>query len=210
MTKPERQCTPDELAACVVGWLSSLACRRSDGPTPTASGRGLAEWSEAEVARRRDGRPDRPRPGDGSQASSTQARHDLARPRVLHRRPARPAAGAQGAGGPRRLTEPDVLRSALAAVTRRPWSSLAADPVSPRPSRPADGAPTSSSRRLSAPAPVASTSTARAAGLSRGAYLDRLIDGAPVSPADRAAGVRARSTRPPSEAGPPQSRHQPS
>jgi hypothetical protein len=90
------------------------------------------------------------------------------------------------------LTESDVLRSALAVALGEPKAS----------SRPAAvGLVSSGQRRLNAklsvrlPVPVARRLDldARGAGLSRGAYLMRLIDGAPrvVPSAERTAGFAA-------------------
>jgi hypothetical protein len=88
------------------------------------------------------------------------------------------------------MTESDVLRGALAAA-------LENDMVEPTPMT--DGAYVGASIKLSVrlPRPAAHRldHQARAAGLSRGAYLSRLIQGAPpvVASADRRAGFAALS-----------------
>ena len=86
------------------------------------------------------------------------------------------------------VTESDVLRSALAAAlgtSRGVLSDPANDPTSGSPSV----AHVKLSVRLMRPAAYRLDQDARAAGLSRGAYLARLIQGAPpvASSADRAA-----------------------
>jgi predicted HicB family RNase H-like nuclease len=88
------------------------------------------------------------------------------------------------------VTEADVLRSALAAT-------LDSDAIAQF--RENDESPAEGSTKLSVRLPrrVAHRldHQARAAGLSRGAYLSRLIDGAPtvMAAADRAAGAAALS-----------------
>jgi hypothetical protein len=100
----------------------------------------------------------------------------------------------------RRMTEADVLRSALAVA-------LAADPSiaiiqdtdfggGPSPTPPTSPTPqVKLSVRLTRPASQRLDRQARAAGLSRGAYLSRLIDGAPpvTASADRKAASAALS-----------------
>jgi hypothetical protein len=88
------------------------------------------------------------------------------------------------------MTESDVLRSALAAALGPTQTS----PCGPDAAR---GKPTATqvklSVRLARPAAHLLDQNARAAGLSRGAYLARLIHGAPpvMSSADRAEACRA-------------------
>jgi hypothetical protein len=94
----------------------------------------------------------------------------------------------------RRMTESDVLRSALAAA-------LDADPCIAITQKTgfADGPPPTPhvklSVRLTRPASQRLDRQARAAGLTRGAYLTRLIDGAPpvTASTDRAAAAAALS-----------------
>ena len=94
----------------------------------------------------------------------------------------------------RRMTEADVLRSALAVA-------LDADPSVAITQKTgfADGQPPTPqvklSVRLTRPASQRLDRQARAAGLSRGAYLTRLIDGAPpvTASADRKAAAAALS-----------------
>lgn len=90
-----------------------------------------------------------------------------------------------------RLTESDLLRSTLAAA-------LGSDRSDPSPSSGAtDGLAisvrTKLSVRLAKPAAYRLDQNARAAGLSRGVYLARLIDGAPtvIASSDRAAMCKA-------------------
>ena len=88
----------------------------------------------------------------------------------------------------RGMTESDVLRSAL-AVALSVDGSAAAD----LPSITAEDSPTTThvklSVRLSRPVAHRLESNARATGLSRGAYLTGLIDGAPaITPAEHHAG----------------------
>jgi len=90
------------------------------------------------------------------------------------------------------VTESDVLRSALATSLgdgRTRLSGPASDAVGGRPT----ATPVKLSVRLARPAANLLDQNARAAGLSRGAYLARLIHGAPpvMSSADRAAACRA-------------------
>jgi hypothetical protein len=93
------------------------------------------------------------------------------------------------------LTESDVVRGALAAALDGPGGST----TTPAPFVTNDGvAPTSKvnlSVRLTRAAALRLDSNARAAGLSRGAYLMRLIDGAPsvAASADRKAAAAALS-----------------
>ena len=104
----------------------------------------------------------------------------------------RPALAARAAE--RRMTESDVLRSALAAA-------LDADPSTDGTQDIAlgDDKPPTSQVKLSVRLPRLASQRldrqARAAGLSRGAYLTRLIDGAPpvTASADRAAAAAALS-----------------
>jgi hypothetical protein len=89
------------------------------------------------------------------------------------------------------VTESDVLRSALAAALH----AASAAPHGPAPS----AAPSQSLLKLSTRLPRSAAERldrqARAAGLSRGAYLKRLIDGAPpvVAATDKAACAAALS-----------------
>ena len=90
------------------------------------------------------------------------------------------------------VTESDVLRSALATSLgdgRTGLSGPANEAVGARPT----ATPVKLSVRLARPAAKLLDQNARAAGLSRGAYLARLIHGAPpvMSSADRAAACRA-------------------
>ena len=90
------------------------------------------------------------------------------------------------------VTESDVLRSALAAALG-PARTSASGPANDA----ARGQPTAAQVKLSVrlgwPAAHLLDQNARTAGLSRGAYLARLIHGAPpvMSSADRAAACRA-------------------
>ena len=104
----------------------------------------------------------------------------------------RPALAARAAE--RRMTEPDVLRSALAAVLDADPSTDVTQDIALGDDKP----PTSQvklSVRLTRLASQRLDRQARAAGLSRGAYLTRLIDGAPpvTASADRAAAAAALS-----------------
>ena len=94
----------------------------------------------------------------------------------------------------RRMTESDVLRSALAtALDADPSTDVTQDIAL------GDGPPPTPqvklSVRLTRPASQRLDRQARAAGLSRGAYLTRLIDGAPpvTASADRKAAAAALS-----------------
>ena len=90
------------------------------------------------------------------------------------------------------VTESDVLRSALAVVLGDPGAHLRSPGVaSAASSRTAPHVKLSV--RVSAPAARRLDLNGRAAGLSRGAYLMRLIDGAPpvIPLAERAAGFAA-------------------
>lgn len=94
----------------------------------------------------------------------------------------------------RRMTESDVLRSALAvALDAAPSAAVTHDIAL------CDGPPPTPhvklSVRLTRPASQRLDRQARAAGLSRGAYLTRLIDGAPpvTTSADRKAAAAALS-----------------
>jgi hypothetical protein len=110
-------------------------------------------------------------------------------------------AGLAARAAERRLTESDVLRSALAvALDADPSRAIAQDtdrgggPLPTTPPTP----PTPHvklSVRLTRPASQRLDRQARAAGLSRGVYLTRLIDGAPsaTASADRAAAAAALS-----------------
>jgi hypothetical protein len=100
----------------------------------------------------------------------------------------------------RRMTESDVLRSALAAaldadpsiaITQDVDFGGGASPTPPTLPTPQ----VKLSVRLTRPASQRLERQARAAGLSRGAYLTRLIDGAPpvTASADRAAATAALS-----------------
>ena len=92
------------------------------------------------------------------------------------------------------MTESDVLRSALAAALG--GGQYAAESPSARAGDPPPAtAHIKLSVRLSRWAALRLDRHARAAGLSRGAYLSRLIDGAPpvIASADRAAGFAALS-----------------
>jgi len=100
----------------------------------------------------------------------------------------------------RRMTESDVLRSALAvALDADPSIASTQDPDfggSPSPTLPTSPTPhVKLSVRLTRPASQRLDRHARAAGLSRGAYLTRLIDGAPpvTASADRKAAAAALS-----------------
>lgn len=92
------------------------------------------------------------------------------------------------------LTESDVLRSALAAALGAP------DVASPTPASPRERSPVRRHVKLSVRASHMSAyrldMNGRAAGLSRGAYLMRLIDGAPpiIPSAERIAGFAALNT----------------
>lgn len=94
----------------------------------------------------------------------------------------------------RRMTESDVLRSALVAALDADPSTDVIDDIAL-----GDGPPTTPqvklSVRLTRPASQRLDRQARAAGLSRGAYLTRLIDGAPpvTASADRKAAAAALS-----------------
>ena len=104
----------------------------------------------------------------------------------------RPALAARAAE--RRMTESDVLRSALAAVLDADPSTDVTQDIALGDDKP----PTSQvklSVRLTRLASQRLDRQARAAGLSRGAYLTRLIDGAPpvTASADRAAAAAALS-----------------
>ena len=113
----------------------------------------------------------------------------------------RPALAARAAE--RRMTESDVLRSALAAaLDADPSIAGTQDPDfggGPSPTLPTlPTSPTSQvnlSIRLTSLASQRLDRQARAAGLSRGAYLTRLIDGAPpvTASADRKAAAAALS-----------------
>jgi hypothetical protein len=89
----------------------------------------------------------------------------------------------------RSLTESDVLRSALAAALQDDPTGRSPAAVGPSPRAPL----VKLSTRLPRTAAERLAQQARAAGLSRGAYLTRLIDGAPpvVASADRAASAAA-------------------
>jgi len=109
---------------------------------------------------------------------------------TLDLRGLRPALAARAAE--ENVTESDVLRSALARSLgdgRTRISGLANEAVGGRPT----ATQVKLSVRLARPAANLLDQNARAAGLSRGAYLARLIHGAPpvVSSADRAAACRA-------------------
>jgi len=102
----------------------------------------------------------------------------------------RPALAARAAE--RRMTESDVLRSALAvALDADPSIAITQDTDFGRCDLPAPQTSPTPQVKLS----VRLTRPARAAGLSRGAYLTRLIDGAPpvTASADRAAAAAALS-----------------
>jgi len=92
------------------------------------------------------------------------------------------------------VTESDVLRSALAAALGDA-ASAAAIPSSSTAERPPPTTHVKLSVRLTRLAAYQLDHHARAAGLSRGAYLTRLIDGAPpvTASTDRAAGFAALS-----------------
>jgi hypothetical protein len=102
------------------------------------------------------------------------------------------------------MTESDVLRSALAvALDADPSRAIAQDtdrgggplPTTPPTPRTPPTPHVKLSVRLTRPASQRLDRQARAAGLSRGAYLTRLIDGAPsvTASADRAAAAAALS-----------------
>ncbi len=98
----------------------------------------------------------------------------------------------------RRMTESDVLRSALAvALGAAPSIAIATDfGGGPSPTQPTPHTPqVKLSVRLTRLASQRLDRQARAAGLSRGAYLTRLIDGAPpvTASTDRAAAAAALS-----------------
>jgi len=100
----------------------------------------------------------------------------------------------------RRMTESDVLRSALAAaLDADPSIAITQDTDFGRGHLPTpQTSPTPQvklSVRLTRPASQRLDRHARAAGLSRGAYLTRLVDGAPpvTAQADRAAAAAALS-----------------
>jgi hypothetical protein len=86
------------------------------------------------------------------------------------------------------MTESDVLRSALAAALGNDHVASAGPPTSHR-EVPPRGWKVKLSVRLLRPAAIRLGLNAGAAGLSRGAYLTRLVNGAPAvaSSADRAA-----------------------
>ena len=90
------------------------------------------------------------------------------------------------------LTESDVLRSALAAALGDS-GVRSSTPVVESAASPSTTRHVNLSVRLSAPAARRLDLNGRAAGLSRGAYLTRLIDGAPpvIPRAERAAGFAA-------------------
>lgn len=92
------------------------------------------------------------------------------------------------------VTASDVLRSALAAALRND-ECLAALPASTGNERPPATGQVKLSVRLSCPTAHRLDSNARAAGLSRGAYLSRLIRSAPpvMAASDRRAGFAALS-----------------
>jgi hypothetical protein len=92
------------------------------------------------------------------------------------------------------VTESDVLRSALAAALGSGACS-ATTAQSGQNDDPHAGGSIKLSVRLPRPAARRLDHQARAAGLSRGVYLSRLIDGAPpiIAAADRAAGAAALS-----------------
>jgi hypothetical protein len=92
------------------------------------------------------------------------------------------------------VTESDVLRCALAATLGSGACSAAVEPTGQKDASHIGGS-IKLSVRLQRPAAHRLDHQARAAGLSRGAYLSRLIDGAPpvVASADRAAGAAALS-----------------
>jgi hypothetical protein len=127
-------------------------------------------------------------------SASPSGRHGMTMPAreyfTVDLRGLRPALGARAARDG--VTESDVLRSALAVAlgdpgvdSRRPGVASAESPqTAPR---------VKLSVRVSAPAARRLDLNGRAAGLSRGAYLMRLIDGAPpvVSLAECAAGFAA-------------------
>ena len=109
---------------------------------------------------------------------------------TLDLRGLRPALGARAARDG--VTESDVLRSALAVVLGDPGVHLRSPGVASAESL--QTAPrVKLSVRVSAPAARRLDLNGRAAGLSRGAYLTRLIDGAPpvIPSAERAAGFAA-------------------
>ena len=92
------------------------------------------------------------------------------------------------------MTESDVLRSALAVALRDdPGAIVIPTPGAAEPSLPTTQVKLSS--RLTSAAVARLGRNARAAGLSRGAYLTRLIEGAPpvTSSADRASSAAALS-----------------
>lgn len=97
----------------------------------------------------------------------------------------------------RRMTESDVLRSALAvALDAAPSIAITQDTDCGDGPSPAPPTPhVKLSVRLTRPASQRLDRHARAAGLSRGAYLTRLVDGAPpvTASADRAAAAAALS-----------------
>lgn len=90
------------------------------------------------------------------------------------------------------LTESDVLRSALAAVLEAKPEQPGAKATAPA-ERMDSPTQTKLSVRLSQHAAQNIDRNARAAGLSRGAYLTHLINGAPpvMASTDRAAGIAA-------------------
>jgi hypothetical protein len=92
------------------------------------------------------------------------------------------------------LTESDVLRGALAATLGSDACSAMVEPPGQNDASHIGGA-IKLSVRLPCRAACRLDQKARAAGLSRGAYLSRLIDGVPsvIASADRAAGAAALS-----------------
>ena len=207
MTKAGAPVTPDDLAAlrrrlAELAGMSEVGSpiRSCFGPRLSLNGRQRKGHGGEGQA---DGRVRR------SSCFFPQARHDLARPRVLHGRPARPAPGAEGAGGPRRRHRVRCPSKRACRGTRRPGVHSRSPGVDSAES-PQTAPHVKLSVRVSAPAARRLDLNGRAAGLSRGAYLMRLIDGAPpVIPSSGTRSGLCRAQRLGQRSGSPQSRHQP-
>ena len=168
---------------CVVAWQRSPALRRSEGPI-----RSMLRAEALPNGQKRKGEG-----GEGK--SSASSRRNATTPTIrefftVDLRDLRPALRARAARDG--VTESDVLRSALAVVLGDPGVPLRSPGVaSAASSRTAPHVKLSV--RVSAPAARRLDLNGRAAGLSRGAYLMRLIDGAPpvIPSTERVAGFAA-------------------